>query len=76
MLIWAESGPYFKCFAFKNLKTGAVWTGLKVVRFSRKSLKLKIDSDLDSTSVTLGKSLVLGALFCKDKDCNGFLTDF
>lgn len=73
MLIWTESGLYFKCFAFKNLKTEAGLTGLKVVRFSRKSLKLKIVSDMNSTSVTLGKSLVLSALFYKDEDYNGFL---
>lgn len=48
-------------------------TGLKLVRFSRKSLKLKIVSDLNSTSVTLGKSLVLSALFYKDEDYDGFL---
>lgn len=43
VLVWAKSGLYFKCFAFKNLKTGAGLSGLKVLRFSGKNLRFFIE---------------------------------
>lgn len=39
MLIWAEAGLYFKCFARKNLHAGAGLIGLKVVRLRRQNLR-------------------------------------